>query len=148
MRKFDKSRFVFVAILCAAILVSLNLGPRGPGALSAATPLPYATSSITPATATSSCGPLYSSPTSTIYCVPIAYATGAPIGCSTSSPQSISIGGGHVVVPVPTGTPTVYAADAGFGTQFLPVTWGGSTGNYLYVASLVASASFTLIVFC
>jgi hypothetical protein len=142
------NRFGFVAVLCGAILVNLNFSPRGFVAQAAGTPTPYVITTTMPTAAQASCGPLFTSPNATLYCAQISY-TAAPITCSTAAPQNISIAGGNVAVPMPTGTPTAYEATAGLGTQFLPVTWGGSsTSGYLYVTSLVAGLSFTLLVHC
>jgi hypothetical protein len=104
--------------------------------------VPAATTGPTPV---SSCGPYYnsSSTSNTLYCASISFGSS---GVCTSSPtlSSISIGGGNTYLGT-IGSNTVYGANAGFPSTFLNVTWDAAG---MWVTSLVASAQFTLFVWC
>jgi hypothetical protein len=101
------------------------------------------TTPSTPSTiGTTTCGPLFGTVASStvLYCSPVP----APSPCASFTPGSLFINGNANPL---LGSTSTYQADAGIGTQFLPITWSGANSN-IYVISLTPSQYFSVIVRC
>jgi hypothetical protein len=130
-------RMAYAAILAICLLViSTSQGAN-------ATLGPFVISSNTPAMPSATCGAAYSVPTpaAPFYCLTLSYGSGL---CPTSTPTPASIYVNNGNAPVP-GVSGMWWADAGIGTQFVYVSWNGTN---FYVASLMPSQSFSIIVYC